>query len=161
DFSYWFRASHSPSEAAIVAMDDESHTRLKQPFQGAWDRTLHARIIEELGRLGARAVVFDVIFNGAPQPTADERLVAAGRAYGRGAVAAVVTTVEREGLVIGQSVEPPFDPLREVARWGVAERGDTDPAIRQPRRAMGPVESLAVVAARMIAGDQIPSPTEN
>src|SRR5437016_14560997 len=49
-------------EAAIVYMDERSHDGLHQPYTGAWDRALHARLIDRLRTAGARAIVFDVTF---------------------------------------------------------------------------------------------------
>src|SRR5688572_22685692 len=64
----------------IVQMDEESHRRLGQPGTGPWNRELHARLIDQLTTLGARAVAFDVLFLGEGEPTADARLVQAAKA---------------------------------------------------------------------------------
>src|SRR5688572_28989027 len=46
----------------IVAMDEESHRVLGQPGASPWDRALHARLIERLTKVGAKVIVFDVLF---------------------------------------------------------------------------------------------------
>src|SRR3954452_25034092 len=56
------RGEVAASDAVIVYLDEVSFRELKQPLNAAWDRSLHARLIERLTKAGARAVVFDVVF---------------------------------------------------------------------------------------------------
>src|SRR2546427_10857345 len=56
------RGSASVSEVVIVALDEESHSRLGQSPDRLWDRSLHAKLLDTLINRGARAVVFDVLF---------------------------------------------------------------------------------------------------
>ena len=51
-----------PQEACIVYLDEESHSRLKQPMNEPWDRRLHARLVDRLVAAGAKAIVFDIVF---------------------------------------------------------------------------------------------------
>src|SRR5882672_2011880 len=46
-------------EAIIIHLDEVSHEKLGQPSNAAWDRALHAKLIERLTKAGARAIVFD------------------------------------------------------------------------------------------------------
>jgi len=65
----------TPDDIAIVAMDDTSYQLLGLPFDKAWPRELHAKLIQNLKALGAKRVVFDVIFLGeGPSPEADLEL---------------------------------------------------------------------------------------
>ncbi|MBI4661176.1 MAG: adenylate/guanylate cyclase domain-containing protein [Verrucomicrobia bacterium] len=51
-----------PTEAIIVYLDEVSHRELKQPFDKAWDRSFHARLLDRLREDGAKAAVFDIVF---------------------------------------------------------------------------------------------------
>jgi adenylate cyclase len=51
-----------PDEAVVVYMDEKSHLELRQPFDKAWSRSLHARLLDRMREDGAKAVVFDVVF---------------------------------------------------------------------------------------------------
>ena len=44
------------TNVAIVFMDDISHTRLHQPYDGPWDRTIHAELVDVLTKAGAPVV---------------------------------------------------------------------------------------------------------
>ena len=66
DVAFFFRPHVSElSEVVIVIMDDDSHGKLgQQRGEGqTWHRLLHASLIKELNRQGARAVVFDLLID--------------------------------------------------------------------------------------------------
>src|SRR6185503_1042238 len=46
DLPFAFRPDIKPEEAVIIYMDEDSHTALKQEFFAAWDRTIHAQLLE-------------------------------------------------------------------------------------------------------------------
>ena len=71
DIPFAFRRDIKPSEATIVYMDEESHYQLGQEHFDRWDRSLHARLIDSLKALGAKAVVFDILFHDYSNPTAE------------------------------------------------------------------------------------------
>src|SRR5437867_7982289 len=52
-------------EAVVVYLDEESHQKLGQSLTAAWDRTVHAQLIDRLTAAGAKAIVFDIVFNDA------------------------------------------------------------------------------------------------
>lgn len=54
---------HSTDEIVILYMDEESTRRLEQPPGGPWSRAMHARLLNWLAKDGARAVLFDVVFD--------------------------------------------------------------------------------------------------
>src|SRR5258708_2166727 len=58
-----WRGEVAAREAVVVYMDEISYEKLSQPLSASWDRTLHARLIERLTAAGARAIVFDIVFN--------------------------------------------------------------------------------------------------
>src|SRR5438876_1040671 len=48
DLPYFFRPKMSVDDAVIVYLDDQSHKELDQPYDRAWDRSLHARLVRQL-----------------------------------------------------------------------------------------------------------------
>jgi PAS domain S-box-containing protein len=68
------------SEVVIVAIDDASLERLgKWP----WPRARHAEMVDRLGKAGARAIGFDIIFSEPDKPADDAALARAIKANGR------------------------------------------------------------------------------
>lgn len=53
----------STKEAVILYMDEDSARRIGQPAGSSWSRRTHAELVNRLARHGARAVVFDVVFD--------------------------------------------------------------------------------------------------
>src|SRR3954462_10395510 len=68
DARFELRGSHHRSDVAVVAIDDTSFSELgvRWPFP----RPLHARVIDQLRRAGARQIAYDVQFT---EPSADPR----------------------------------------------------------------------------------------
>jgi CHASE2 domain-containing sensor protein len=148
------RRAAVPEEAVIIYMDDRSHAELNQPRFQAWDRSVHARLIEWLTAAGARAVVFDVLFderftNTVELAARDQRLIAAARASGRVALGAKLLPHIVQGEVIGNEPALPFDELRAVTTWGLVEHGDADKAVREAGMDSETRPSLAWRVARM------------
>ena len=50
------------SQVVMVYMDEASYRELNQPFNQPWDRALHARLLRNLTKAGAKAVLFDILF---------------------------------------------------------------------------------------------------
>jgi CHASE2 domain-containing sensor protein len=139
----------------IVYMDEESHFRQKQSWYGPWDRSVHARLIERLTGWGARAVVFDVVFDRADprNAAADDALVEAVRKSGRVVLAAKLDViVEQAGprMRIESTIPSrPFDRLREAAAaWGFVEV-TTNRVIREHFRGNTNSPSLSWRAAQL------------
>ena len=143
-------------DAVIVYLDEESHKELDQRFNQAWDRQLHARLVEQLTAAGAKAVVFDIVFSDpGPASAADERFAAAIKANGRVVLAAdVVATAYGVGGVAAKSVTPPLEKFSEVAgAIGSAEMmPDADLIIRRhlPASEDDLLPSLSWAAAEML-----------
>lgn len=143
-------------DAAIVYLDEESHKELNQKFNQAWDRQLHARLVEQLTAAGAKAVVFDIVFSDpGPDNAADDRFAAAIKANGRVVLAAdVVATAYGVGGVAAKSVTPPWEKFSEVAgAIGSAEMmADADMIIRQhlPASTDDLLPSLSWATAEML-----------
>ena len=68
----------APADAVVVAIDRESSERLNLSNNpDRWPRSLHARLIENLSRVGARVVVFDLYFAEPRSPEDDGALAEA------------------------------------------------------------------------------------
>lgn len=104
-----------PAEAIVVYMDEDSHTALDQSFTEAWDRNLHARLVDRLTDAGARLIVFDIHFSGpGPNPEATTNLARAIKRHGN-----VILGADVAGGTVGQlgikRVLPPYEALGDAA----------------------------------------------
>jgi len=64
DIPFFARPQVDVSEAVIIYMDGDSYTKLNQiQERGKWDRGLHVQLLERLKELGAKAIVFDILFD--------------------------------------------------------------------------------------------------
>lgn len=137
DLPFVFRPTEPPAEVAMVYLNDEAHQALGQPFTAAWDRDIHARLVERLTADGARAVVFDVVFSDAA--TNDARFAQAIRENGRVILAADYTRAGVD-LADGMKVTAPTPVLRAAAAgWGIAQV-DSRPDYLVRRHYHGPMD---------------------
>lgn len=152
DLLFAFRSNITPDEAVIVYMDDESHRALNQPWFQGWDRAIHAQLIEKLSASGARTIAFDILFDlpKTNQPAADERLVKAAASHGNVIVAGKITPIIVNGEIVGGAPTPPFEELRSVVPWGLAESGDGDRVIRLHASRFLDVDTLAWKVAQRV-----------
>lgn len=64
-----------PDEIVVIAMDEDSYQTLGFPLNQAWPRAAHAQLLQRLQEVGARRVVFDILFFGeSADPVADRQL---------------------------------------------------------------------------------------
>jgi adenylate cyclase len=68
-----------PNDIVIVAMDEDSYNVMGVPLNQPFPRTRHAQLIEKLASYGASRVVFDMLFLGASERSADHLLADAMR----------------------------------------------------------------------------------
>src|SRR5512144_3253523 len=62
---------HVPDAICVVAIDDDSYSVRNVDAAGTWPRGLHGDLVRVLAREGARAVAFDVLFEGPGDPEQD------------------------------------------------------------------------------------------
>jgi adenylate cyclase len=116
----------APEEVVIVAIDQESAQQLNLPLRpSAWPREIHARLVNELVRAGAKAIVFDLIFESpSPVPAQDRALAEAIRQAGNVVLAAPlrVRLFAEPSAATGmgpthavESVVAPVKPLTDAA----------------------------------------------
>ena len=143
-------------DAVIVYLDEDSHKELDQKFNRAWDRQLHARLVEQLTAAGAKAVVFDIVFSDpGPDSAADDRFAAAIKGNGHVVLAAdMVAAAYGVGGVAAKSMTPPLEKFSEVAgNIGSAEMmPDDDLIIRRhlPASRDDLLPSLSWAAAQLL-----------
>jgi PAS domain S-box-containing protein len=120
------------SSVVIVYLDLESHLRLGQDPAKPWPRELHSRLLRRLKAAGARAVVFDIVFDtpGASAPV-DRDLADAMRAHGSVVLAAELSmssqsTGEGDWGRTTRLALPMESFLNAAATWGLGEVGVED-----------------------------------
>jgi adenylate cyclase len=152
DLPFLPRGKLAAPEVALVYVDDESGAALGQPPDRPWDRALHARLVERLTAEGARAVLFDIIFDSpGPDPAVDARLAAALRAQGKVVLSAEVEVAE-SGDAATQIVSGPVAELRRAAAgWGLASlEPDADRGVRHLFPGTGGILASTEVLARLL-----------
>ena len=170
DLTRWAQPDMRDSEVVIIYMDEESHHDLNQPFNQAWDRALHAQLLDRLTDDAARLVVFDIIFSD-PGPSAakDEVFRRAIERNGKVVLAADYRlSSPADGgdvAILPKKLTAPYEPfLSAAAGWGMAQLHlDSDFVVRRHYHSdqSGSYPSLAWKAATLLgamepAGDGDP-----
>ena len=133
DLPFALRSDSSVTNAVIIYLDEASHKALNQPMTAPWDRSLHAKLVEQLTAQGAKAIVFDILFTDpSASPAADEQFGRAIKNSGRVILAGNYQERETMPGVVGRWEELPYEPFRNVAAgWGNANlTPDPDYGIR-------------------------------
>jgi len=94
---FWSRPA--PDDIVIVAIDTPSLSRIGR---WPWSREVHAQLVQQLTKAGAKAIVLDILFAEAEQrsPDADRSLVEAITASGRVALPIVFEQSGAGGLLV-------------------------------------------------------------
>lgn len=115
DLLFSSRSVVTPPGAVLVALDAEAYEDLKEPKRKPIDRRHHARLLDRLASAGAKAVVFDMVFDDALP--GEDPLFAAGLGKVKSAIGAEFdrgTRLQKDRLV------PPVPALRGAASaWGL------------------------------------------
>ena len=117
-----------PPEVRMIYMSETAAIALGQSF-GIWNRSIHAQLIRELKKAGAKAIFFDLVLIEPGEaigldPKIDESLHAAIRDHGQVFFGAMfdprTRTVGSMGMSL-QTVVPPHDALLEAVgdHWGL------------------------------------------
>ena len=129
NFFFPARGTIPVNEVELVYLDDASHVALNQPYNAAWDRRLHADLIDTLTDQGAKAVVMDIIFSGPSNQEADDALAAAIKRNGR-----VILAADFEVGRNGKQYFKPYSQFTNAANDRIAYAAlmpDEDLMIRQ------------------------------
>lgn len=125
--------SVAKERALIVFMDNDSHDVLAQPKNAAWDRRLHAKLLDRLKAGGAAAAVFDIVFSDPDRdPARDQVFIPAVKSFGDVVLAADSETSPNKAVAMRTMVLP-IEPLLDAAAdVGLAElRADDDLIVRR------------------------------
>ncbi len=153
DGAYLLRATGArPADILVVAVDEPSFQEIGLPWP--WPRRLHAKLLERLGRAGARAVILDMVF-AEPSTPADDAALAAALAGGAPAVlAAALETVDDPAFSRLVRIDPL--PLFAGAAAGVGLAvltPDPDGVVRRFATHQSGLPTLAGTAAGLLSPD--------
>ncbi|MCH7224979.1 CHASE2 domain-containing protein [Haloferula sp. A504] len=160
DLPFRFTESEPPDELVLVYLDEATYTDLDQPLSQPLDRRFHAELTKRLTAVGARTIVFDILFHDS-RPEEDEPFARAIEAHGR-VVLAGERMRSRGGSSDRDSLLLATPDLRRVAAgWGLtAVPRDSDDVIRRVlpviETPFGPRPSLAEAVRRLETGDENP-----
>jgi adenylate cyclase len=159
DLPFYVRGEIAAPEVVLVYLDEASAAELGQPPDAAPDRTLHARLLDRMTREGARAVLFDIVFEApSADPQTDAQFAEAMRRHGTVVLSAAVEVEEQLGTG-SEAIVAPTPVLREAAAgWGVAAfEIDADYGVRRIFPGTGNLPSTpAVVAGLLGRGSSFP-----
>lgn len=154
-------SSRSTQEVALLYMDEESSRQLEQPLTAPWKRSVHAKLVDKLAADGARAVIFDAVFD--TESEDDAQFAAALRNYGHAYLGAAFSTsndapltlnaIERaaRGGLVAEQLTKRNKQLYPAARgWGLltfrpidSDRGVRRLFVGKPRDGFDPWPGLA------------------
>ncbi len=150
DVRFAVRGGHAAPDVALVAIDTESLTEIRQfPFS----RTHHARVIRRLTQAGAGAIVYDVQFTEpSDDPDADSELIDAIDAAPR-----IVLGTSEIGDNGTTNVLGGDDIVKDVGARAATVNLPNDPGAIIRRLAYDELglESLPVVGAQLLRGRQV------
>ncbi|MFL6526594.1 MAG: CHASE2 domain-containing protein, partial [Chthoniobacterales bacterium] len=165
DLPFLWRAPRSTEPVTLVYLDEDSARKLNQPLGAAWNRTLHAQLIDRLTAENARLAMFDVVFDAPSQdPATDDALAEALQRNGRIILGAAVENVQPLGSVAQERVLPPTRLLRKAAAgWGLLAFRPVDPDNGVRRIYLGSEDIPAATwkAAEILRGEAALPPREN
>lgn len=159
DLPLTWRHISKPENVVIIYLDEISHKELDQPLNKPWNRALHARLIRQLKQNGAKAVVFDIIFD---EPGVDEKaddaLAQAIKEHGT-VVLSGERLIENVNGIRSETVFKPLQKFRDAgATWGITQLPvDPDAVIRRHLESPDDFPSLALAAAKALQVEIKPS----
>jgi adenylate cyclase len=153
-------AQPPPRDIVVVGIDDVSFGELQLRFQD-WPRRFHARVLRNLAKAGARAVVYDVQFTEESDSPEDDLALYEAAGVARPVIFAT-TEVDDEGGtgVFGHDAKTSRNNLSAIgARVGQALLpDDTGGVVRRMAYSLEGLKALGVVAAETVGGRRIPPP---
>jgi adenylate cyclase len=133
DLPFLFGEHPPPEGIVLVYLDETSHRELGQPLAQAWDRRLHAKLVDRLSTEGARMIVFDILFHD-ENPEQDEAFATAIRKHGNVVLAGELVRNESEAGSQESLLLATPDLRRAATGWGLTDIPiDPDGVVRQIR----------------------------
>ncbi|HEX2413076.1 MAG TPA: adenylate/guanylate cyclase domain-containing protein [Solirubrobacteraceae bacterium] len=148
-----------PSNMVVVAVDDKTFSSPPQP-QWPFDRRLHARVIRQLTRAGARVIAYDIQFTEpSDDPDADDALIEAVRASPR--VVLATTEVGEGGTtsIFGGGVGLRYS--RATPAYSNVALDEDDRVRRLIFESPEGLASFPIASARLARGHPVETPGED
>jgi adenylate cyclase len=150
---------HVPGDVVVVAIDAVTFGELRRRWQD-WPRSYHARVLSNLARAGARAVIYDFQFT---EPSSDDIALYDAAGMARPVIFETIEVDEQGGTgVFGNTAATSAKNLREIgARVGNGRLPDNNPGgvIRRMSYSVDGLRSLGVVAAETVQRRRISAPS--
>jgi adenylate cyclase len=149
DIGYTLRpASPPPPELLIVGIDEASFQEMKQPWP--WSRQLHAQLVKNLAKAGARLIIFDVLFADPTSPEADRAFAEAIKKAGNVILACTIEKFESPSIYQQTLVEP-LKIFSEAAS-GIAlfvVTPDADGVVRHFHLRLGGLDTMPALVGKL------------
>ena len=147
-------ARPAPEPLVIVAIDEPSMAEIGQ--QWPWPRSLHARLIQQLNKAGARVIGFDILFSEPSEPAEDEELARILRSSGNVVLVSALSVVN-DPLFRHTIRIDPIPALQNAATVGSPlVRIDADGVVRRARLLAPDLPSFALQVVRRYLGNPAP-----
>jgi adenylate cyclase len=163
DLPFVWRDTLDTHEIVLVYLDEESAKQLHQPIDDIWNRKLHVPLLERLKTDGARVAFYDIVFDTASDPAADDAFVAALQGYGKVILGGALEIVQPAGGVKQERVLAPLKTFRKAAAgWGLLAFNpvDADYAVRQLFSGTSDIPTATWKAAEVLGAKSTTEPRE-
>jgi adenylate cyclase len=156
DLPFLFGERPPPENIVLIRLDEASHQELDQPMAQAWDRRLHAKLVELLTAAGARMIVFDIVFH-ETNPEQDGVFAAAMKQHGSVVLAGEIIRHDPKSNLQQSLLVASPELRRAAAGWGLTDIPvDSDGVIRRIRHVIptdfGDKPSLSELVRQKITG---------
>jgi adenylate cyclase len=155
DQRFEIRGQRPPGPVVVVAIDDKTFDEVRNP-QWPFRRTLHARVVDQLKKAGAKVIVYDVQFTEPSAfPAADEALIESVRAAGNVVMSTTEVADDGSTNIFGGGEVLAYS--RAVPANGNVLK-DVDGRLRRFQFRPQNLESLSVAALNVGSGRDVPTP---
>jgi signal transduction histidine kinase len=143
-----------PDPIVIVAIDEPSMAEIGQ--QWPWPRSLHARLIQQLNKAGAKVIGFDILFAEPSEPAEDEELARILRGNSNVVLVSALSMVN-DPLFRHTIRIDPIPAFRDTATVGSPLVSiDMDGTVRRARLLAPDLPSFALQVVRRYLGNPMP-----
>lgn len=147
-----------PPEIVIVAIDEPSFAEISK--QWPWPRSIHAQLIEQLKKAGAKVIGFDILFTERSQPEEDRALEQAMQ-QANNVVLLSEQVVTNDPLFRYTIRVDPIEPFKAVAAVGLSTlQLYPDGTVRRAQLGFPDIPSFALQVARRYIADPASRQTE-
>jgi adenylate cyclase len=141
-----------PPEIVIIAIDEPSFAEISK--QWPWPRSIHAHLVEQLKKAGAKVIGFDILFTERSQPEEDRALERAMQ-EAKNVVLLSQQVIVDDPLFRYTIRVDPIEPFKEVAALGLSTlQIYPDGTVRRAHLGFPDIPSFALQVARLYMVDQ-------